>query len=87
MTERTELTAEYELIRSDGSLTTTRYLPIPDDVPEGEIRDWVADRIIPQAQDQGCEEWVQRVLATNDSARRAVQRADEVRRSPRRSGR
>lgn len=80
MTARTELTAEYELIYSDGTLSTTRYLPIPDDLPEDEIRDWVADRIVPQAEESGCDEWIQRILTTNDSARRAVARADEVRR-------
>lgn len=76
----TVLVAEYELIRADGSLTTTRYLPIPDDVPDEEIRDWVADRIIPQAEEGGYEEWVQRILTRSDSAQRAIARVDEVRR-------
>lgn len=75
----TALTAEYELIRPDGSLTTTRYLSIPDSIPEDNIRDWVVDQIIPQAEDQGCDEWVQRILTTGDSHRRVVMRADEVR--------
>lgn len=54
----TELIAEYELIRPDGSLTTTRYVPIPDDVPEEQIRDWVADHIIPIAEECSYAEWV-----------------------------
>jgi hypothetical protein len=76
----TVLVAEYELIRADGSLTTTRYLPIPDDVPDEEIRDWVADHIIPQAEYGGYEEWVQRILTSSDSTKRAIARVDEVRR-------
>jgi hypothetical protein len=77
----TELAAEYELVRADGSLTTTRYLPIPDDIPAEEIRDWVADQIIPQAEEGGYTEWVQRIMTTAESSRNAVARADEVRRN------
>jgi hypothetical protein len=79
----TELVAEYELIRPDGSLTTTRYLSIPDDVPDEKIRDWVADRIIPHAEEGGYPEWIQRVLTTRESFRRSVVTADEVRRTSR----
>lgn len=76
----TDLVAEYELVRADGSLTTTRYLPIPDDIPAEEIRDWVADQIIPQAEEGGYAEWVQRVMTTAESSRHATARVDEVRR-------
>lgn len=79
----TELVAEYEFIRADGSLTTTRYLTIPDDVPAEQIRDWVADRIIPHAEEEGHEEWVQRILTRRESYQRAVLTADEVRRTGR----
>ncbi|WP_433730903.1 hypothetical protein ACQP2Y_21305 [Actinoplanes sp. CA-051413] len=74
------LIAEYELIRADGSLTTTRYLSIPDDVPGEEVRDWVADRIIPRAEEGGYAEWVQRVMTRAESAQNASARVDEVRR-------
>lgn len=77
----TALVAEYELIRADGSLTTTRYLPIPDEVPDQEVRDWVADQITLVAEEGGYEEWVQRILTRADSYRSFVERADEARRN------
>ena len=51
-----------------------------DDVADEDIRDWVADSIIPVAEEGGYPEWIQRVLTTGDSSRRAGQRVDEVRR-------
>jgi hypothetical protein len=75
----TRLVAEYELIRADGSLTTTRYIDIPDDLPAEQTRDWVAGRIIPRVLESGCEEWVQRILTRGESVARAQLRAEQVR--------
>lgn len=76
-----DLVVEFELIRFDGSLTTTRYLALPAGLTAEEADDYMVEHIGPLAADYA--DWQYEVLPRAESARRAIERVNEVRRSKR----
>jgi hypothetical protein len=68
----TYLVAEFELIRPDGSVSGTRYLPIPDDLPEEDFEAYINSKIEPLAKHQAG--WQFGVMTTAQSSANADRR-------------